>query len=92
MKLGFLLLGARRRVLTSKDGKKSFYKGRGCKPTGFHTRNGQFRVVKSMIPEIVVPDLSEFDLKPYVSHKAPYVVGKPLTGKDLYSLYEEAES
>eukprot|EP01136_Pigoraptor_vietnamica_P044672 Opistho-1_new@21710 len=63
---GFLR-GARRTPLTGKTGPIGFYKGRGAKSTGFNTRKGRFIVMKEKIPEFVVPDLTGFKLRPYVS-------------------------
>ncbi|KAK2655131.1 hypothetical protein Ddye_008183 [Dipteronia dyeriana] len=37
------------------------------KPTGFHTRKGGYVVVQEELPNYVVPDLTDFKLKPYVS-------------------------
>ena len=31
-------------------------------------------------------------LKPYVSYKAPYVIGKPLTAKDILALYDQTNT
>ncbi|XP_057767813.1 uncharacterized protein LOC130988073 [Salvia miltiorrhiza] len=54
-------------ILTSKRSHKGYYKGKNCKPTGFHTRKGGYVVVPEKIPNYVVPDLTGFKLKPYVS-------------------------
>eukprot|EP00741_Cyanophora_paradoxa_P016547 tig00020927_g15977.t1 len=55
-----------RGVRTSKRGPVGFYKGKGARNIGFHTRKGGYIVQDWKIPEIVVPDLSNFELKPYV--------------------------
>lgn len=39
-----------------------------------------------MKPELVVPDLKGFDLKPYVTYKAGDVDMPELTARDLYDL------
>lgn len=61
-------------TITGKQAPK-FYKGKGSKKTGIHTRTGRFHLVASMMPKYVVPDLTGFTLKPYVAHysrsKAP---------------------
>ncbi|KAI8032413.1 hypothetical protein LOK49_LG01G02261 [Camellia lanceoleosa] len=54
-------------ILSSKRGPRDYYKGKNCKPTGFHTRKGGYVVVKEKLPNYVVPDLTDFKLKPYVS-------------------------
>ncbi|XP_064407460.1 large ribosomal subunit protein mL41-like [Halichondria panicea] len=78
-----VVAGATRGVMTSKRGNKNFYKGRGAKGTGRHTRKGGFIINRSRIPEIVVPNLEGFKLKPYVSLKTPYIIGKPMTAEDI---------
>lgn len=54
------------KVLSGKEQPK-FYKGKGSMKTGVHTRKKGFHLVESMLPQYVVPDLSGFPLKPYVS-------------------------
>ncbi|CAK9168289.1 unnamed protein product [Ilex paraguariensis] len=54
-------------ILTSKRGPRDYYKGKNCIPTGFHTRKGGYVVVQEKLPNYVVPDLTDFKLKPYVS-------------------------
>ncbi|KAL9965287.1 hypothetical protein ACROYT_G029062 [Oculina patagonica] len=66
-----LFRGATRGVMTGKRGNKNFYKGRGVRNPGFHTRKGGYMIVQKKIPEFIVPDLTGFELKPYVSYKAP---------------------
>lgn len=44
----------------------------------------KFVYVKEMEPEIVVPDLRVFELKPYVSYRADEIDTKPFTAKDLF--------
>ncbi|XP_046852105.1 39S ribosomal protein L41, mitochondrial-like [Xenia sp. Carnegie-2017] len=78
-----LVRGASRKVMTGKRGNKNFYKGRGVKPTGFHTKKGHYVIVPKKVPEFVVPDLTDFELKPYVSYQSPKVVCQPLTENTL---------
>lgn len=54
-------------ILSSKRAPRDYYKGKNCKPTGFHTRKGGYVVVPEKLPNYVVPDLTHFKLKPYVS-------------------------
>ncbi|XP_069789384.1 large ribosomal subunit protein mL41 [Narcine bancroftii] len=80
-----LVRGADRTAkLTSKRGPRSFYISRGAKPTGILTSSGKFVRIKSMVPELVVPNLEGFHLKPYVSYKAPKGTEQPLTAKELF--------
>ncbi|KAG8368933.1 hypothetical protein BUALT_Bualt15G0097900 [Buddleja alternifolia] len=57
-------------ILTSSRSPKGYYKGKNCKPTGFHTRKGGYVVMPEKLPNYVVPDLTGFKLKPYVSQCA----------------------
>ncbi|KAL6179980.1 hypothetical protein ACLB2K_046650 [Fragaria x ananassa] len=82
-------------ILSPKRAPRNFYKGKNCKPTGFHTRKGLLcfhsdnahiyfskdkclpldmspKLLKILqeeekLPNYVVPDLTDFKLKPYVS-------------------------
>ncbi|XP_067676949.1 large ribosomal subunit protein mL41-like [Haliotis asinina] len=54
-------------------------------PTGFHDPQlGRYRNVPEMIPEFVVPDLTDFKLKPYVSYKVTDITQTKFTAKDLF--------
>lgn len=57
-------------ILTAKRGPRNYYKGKNCKPTGFHTRKGGYVLVQEKLPNFVVPELTGFQLKPYVSQCA----------------------
>ncbi|CAN6562164.1 hypothetical protein ACFX13_028819 [Malus domestica] len=54
-------------ILSSKRAPRDYYKGKNCKPTGFHTRKAKYVVQQEKLPNYVVPDLTDFKLKPYVS-------------------------
>lgn len=45
---------------------------------------GRFTYVKEMEPELVVPDLTDFKLKPYVSYRVKEVKSDPLTAESLF--------
>lgn len=61
---------------------------RGLKEPGIRNQKGEFKLVPELIPQIVVPDLKGFDLKPYVSYRAPEVYQSEFTPEDLfYSIY-----
>merc|ERR1712241_438588 len=68
MKLGQILLGATRRVLTGKDGGRKSYKGRGVRNVGVPDKYGGYRIIPKKIQKLVVPDLTDCELKPYVSN------------------------
>lgn len=57
---------------------------RGVRDTGI-TVNGQYVEIPEKIPEIIVPDLTDCKLKPYVSYKAPDVVQSEFTSLDLFN-------
>lgn len=57
---------------------------RGVRDTGY-TFKGKYIEVPEKIPQIIVPDLTGFELKPYVSYKAPNVVQSQFTSKDLFN-------
>ncbi|XP_053329803.1 39S ribosomal protein L41, mitochondrial [Spea bombifrons] len=82
-----LVRGAdRMAATTSKRGPKSYNnKARGVQKAGFLTSSGKFIKVREMIPEFVVPDLTGFKLKPYVSYKAPPGSEEPMTAKRLFT-------
>lgn len=69
---------------TSKRGPRSHNKGRGAKKLGVLTRNKKFLLVKEMVPEFVVPDLTGFKLRPYVSYRAAEGSEPPMTAKQLF--------
>lgn len=55
----------------------------GIRYPGYWFRK-KFVYVAEMEPELIVPDLTDFKLKPYVSHKTEEVYTKPFTAKDLF--------
>jgi len=57
---------------------------RGVRDTGFVV-NGIYKDFPEKIPELVVPDLKDCKLKPYVSYKTPDVVQSEFTAKDLFN-------
>ncbi|XP_060613421.2 large ribosomal subunit protein mL41 [Anolis sagrei] len=69
---------------TSKRGPRTFYKSRGAKMLGYRTAGGKFRLVPEQVPRLVVPDLSGFRLKAYVSYRAPAGSEPPLTARALF--------
>lgn len=56
---------------------------RGVRDVGY-VLNGRFYMVPEMIPEIIVPDLTDCDLKPYVSYKAADVIQSEFTAEQLF--------
>ncbi|XP_070286079.1 large ribosomal subunit protein mL41 [Myotis yumanensis] len=69
---------------TSKRGPRTFYKSRGAKGTGHLARGGKFVLIREQVPELVVPDLAGFKLKPYVNYRAPAGTDTPLTAERLF--------
>ncbi|CAH0720415.1 unnamed protein product, partial [Brenthis ino] len=56
---------------------------RGVRDTGY-ILNGRFVKVPEMIPELIVPDLKDCKLKPYVSYKAEDVIQSEFTSQNLF--------
>eukprot|EP00042_Codosiga_hollandica_P030606 m.178827 g.178827 ORF g.178827 m.178827 type:complete len:95 (-) comp53404_c1_seq3:58-342(-) len=83
------LRNAYRGVMSSKRGNKHYYKGKGANPTGFHTKKGGYIIDPVRKMEYIVPDLTGFELKPYVSFKAPLVRGKQPTAADFADLLSQ---
>lgn len=51
----------------------------GVYPTGYvDQKTGKFVQVRGMVPELVVPDLSSVDLKPYVSYRTDVTIKERL--------------
>ena len=46
-------------------------KGYGAAGLGVHTKSGHFKINPELAPQFVCPDLTGFNLKPYVSRKTP---------------------
>ncbi|KAK9810958.1 hypothetical protein WJX73_000985 [Symbiochloris irregularis] len=55
--------------LTGKVGPKNFYKGKGVPSAGKNTSKGAYVVLDSKLPNLVVPDLTGFKLKPYIAYE-----------------------
>ncbi|RWS31976.1 39S ribosomal protein L41-like protein [Leptotrombidium deliense] len=56
----------------------------GIKHAGFWFRD-KFHYVKEMEPELIVPDLTDCKLKPYVSYRTPDIHQSEFTAKALFS-------
>ncbi|XP_037092216.1 39S ribosomal protein L41, mitochondrial-like [Pollicipes pollicipes] len=91
------LIGAKRGTLAFKQARAkevSFRKefpdidipDNGTRPIGAR-RDGDSKFVKipEMIPELVVPDLTGFKLRPYVSYRCPEVIQAEFTARDLFN-------
>ncbi|XP_059154207.1 uncharacterized protein LOC131939742 [Physella acuta] len=62
--------------------------GKGWEP--LHRVTKKYIHVPEMVPEFVVPDLTGFELKPYVSYKAREITQLPLTPQDIFkNVYAE---
>ncbi|XP_043287747.1 39S ribosomal protein L41, mitochondrial isoform X2 [Venturia canescens] len=57
---------------------------RGVKSTGY-TVDGKFIPIPEKIPQLIVPDLKNFKLKPYVSYKSTDVTQSKFTAEDLFT-------
>lgn len=60
--------------LHPKHGPRFYYKGNRARALGRHTRKGGYMVdYDRRVPEYIVPDLEDCDLRPYVSVRTPKV-------------------
>ncbi|KAI4723596.1 hypothetical protein E4T48_00149 [Aureobasidium sp. EXF-10727] len=57
----------RRLALTTKQAGKDYYKGTGSGSMGRHTKYGAYRIDWSKVRTYVVPELADFQLKPFVA-------------------------
>ncbi|XP_011496993.1 PREDICTED: 39S ribosomal protein L41, mitochondrial [Ceratosolen solmsi marchali] len=68
---------------------KIYIEKRGVKNTGYKV-DDRFLQIPEMIPEIIVPNLKGFKLKPYISYKCENVSQSKFTAKDLFNaIYRE---
>lgn len=63
---------------------------RGVRETGITLENGKFQTIPEMIPELIVPDLTDCQFKPYVTYKTKDVVQSEFSSQDLFNaIYAE---
>lgn len=55
-----------------------------CRPTGIK-QPALYQHIPEMVPELVVPDLTGFKLKPYVTYRAKEIYQEELNSKDLFN-------
>ncbi|KAI4471676.1 mitochondrial ribosomal protein l41 [Holotrichia oblita] len=58
---------------------------RGVREVGYK-EGDKFVTVPEMIPQLIVPDLKDFKLKPYVSYRTPDIVQSEFTAEDLFNV------
>lgn len=58
---------------------------RGTRPVGSEDEYGHFNAVPEMIPQLIVPDLTDCQLKPYVSYRTLKVVQSEFKPEDLFN-------
>lgn len=49
------------------------------------TVNGKFQLIPEMVPELIVPDLTNCEFKPYVTYKTTEVVQSEFLAQDLFN-------
>lgn len=59
---------------------------RGTRETGKYNKYGEWVHIPEMVPEIIVPSLENFSLKPYVSYRVSGIKQREYTAKDLFNL------
>lgn len=57
---------------------------RGVRKTGYEF-DGRFVNIPELIPELIVPDLKDCNLRPYVSYRTPTVIQSEFTPRDLFN-------
>ncbi|KAI9594962.1 mitochondrial ribosomal protein L27-domain-containing protein [Syncephalis fuscata] len=82
------LLGALRTPMHTKRG-HNYYKGTRSGAMGRHTKHGNYIIDYSKVRTYVVPDLTDCDLKPYVSHRTEKIESTlsadDFTGQEIYT-------
>ena len=63
---------------------KYFKRYEYARGTGIY-HHAMYEHVPEMVPELVVPDLGDCQLKPYVSYRTKEIYQEPLTAKDLFN-------
>mmetsp|Transcript_11903 Transcript_11903/g.21538 ORF Transcript_11903/g.21538 Transcript_11903/m.21538 type:complete len:137 (+) Transcript_11903:97-507(+) len=63
--------------LHSKFGNKKYYKGKGARRLGRHLPTSRYQMDQQLMPEYIVPDLTNFELKPYVDYRTPKIKVMP---------------
>ncbi|XP_060531983.1 large ribosomal subunit protein mL41 [Cylas formicarius] len=58
---------------------------RGVRDIG-HELNGKFVVIPEKIPKLIVPDLKDCKLLPYVSYRTPEITQTEFTPQDLFNV------
>jgi len=56
-----------RGIYTPKAGNKNFYKGYGARSVGRFLKHANYQLVENKIPEIIVPDLTNTEVRPFSS-------------------------
>jgi len=78
--------------LTTKRLPHGYIKGKGVRSIGKVDSKGRFRIDRSKLLKFHVPDLTGFDLKPYVSYNTPKVeFPAPKIPKEYWSLRLQAQ-
>lgn len=57
----------------------------GCRQTGIR-HEAYWEHIPEMVPELIVPDLTDFPLKPYVSYATKEIYQAELTSKDIFNV------
>lgn len=57
----------------------------GCRGTGVRHETG-WEHIPEKVPQLMVPDLTDFNLKPYVSYKTEDIFQEELTARDLFNV------
>ncbi|KAL3274692.1 hypothetical protein HHI36_016070 [Cryptolaemus montrouzieri] len=69
----------------AKNPEPDLFHKRGVRNTGY-VDGDKFIMVPEMVPELIVPNLSDCQLKPYVSYRAPDIKQGEFTAEDLFNV------
>ncbi|CAG9762472.1 unnamed protein product [Ceutorhynchus assimilis] len=61
-----------------------FLHTRGVREVGYRQADGKFILIPEKVPELIVPDLTDCKLKPYVSYRVPDIIQSEFTAEDLF--------
>nr|CAG8507825.1 5510_t:CDS:2 [Entrophospora candida] len=87
-RFGTLYRGSRRIPMTAKRGHE-YYKGNRSGAIGSHTKKGGYRIDIKKVRNFIVPDLTDFKIKPYVftPRNYLYMANKYAKDNNLIDLY-----
>ncbi|KAJ3065335.1 hypothetical protein HK102_007930 [Quaeritorhiza haematococci] len=87
--MGNLVRTGARAIMTGKHGNKNYYKGTGGGRLGHWSLKGRYRIDPWRLRSFIVPDLSNSQLKPYVSPEADNTIRRTHSFIDYFAYTDE---